>query len=209
MYWRLSLFVIIVLFGSSCAKKLTYAALTDDQLGVYNDIKQSYLVVRIPTQGRKIKVLKERLATTTNGKILQNLRSEIQRAEDEDKEFSQELMSAFHGYYTFTPFVFVADTLFKRFLDGDNSVFLDRKGKQTEIKDFNRDKYYLILQGAQKEQLRFMDKYSQPTPIVPIYKHILSKIRELQNRQRFMQRQVNHFDTRLKYIESAHIEKSL
>ncbi len=98
--------------------------------------------MRIPTQGRKIRILKENLASSTSPKYAESLKNSIQIAQEEDEEYKKLLIDACKEYYTFTPYVFVVDSLFQRFLNGDNTVFLNSEGKSITIDDFNRDNYF-------------------------------------------------------------------
>jgi hypothetical protein len=184
----------------SCSKKISGASLKPETAAVYEHFKKSTLVVRIPTRGKKISVLESRLANVSDPGDRDKLRKTIEDAISDDNLFFDQVRSAFTKHFTFIPVVYIPDSLYAAFLIGDNTVFYDKDRRRYTVDNFDREKYYTIIQAQQKEQLRMVDKFNLPVPAPLPYRKKLNKFLELSDRQSFLNKQVYFFNRRLKEL---------
>ncbi len=197
------LYFFLFLFVMACHPPLK---LNEDQLiGARSSakaLKSQSLVVRIPTQGRKINALRE---TLNNPKIDDKSKIKystmLEEAINSDKEYLSLLADIFKARYDITPVFFVPDSSYRAFKSGSKDVFIDENGVLISNQKIIDD-YLLLLTDESPYKFKLYNKegkrLSKPMPhkrdaFLPFLKVWLDK-------ENYMADQIIFFNDRLTEI---------
>ena len=134
--------LVFLFFLGSCSMQNYKDRLTADENArqLLQRFKSGTLVVRVPTQGKKIAYLSQALAQLPAGSSnRKRFSSMLETARSEDQLRFEWLSSAFQEFYTFSRVVFVPDSLYGAFLQGRKNVFLESAQAETVTKDVGND----------------------------------------------------------------------
>ncbi len=182
--------------------------LKDNQLSAAqksaHELKSQALVVRIPTQGRKINFLKQAI---TNPELDNKVRVKYERllkeAMDSDREYLVMLDKLFNDYYNVTPVYFVPDSSFIAFKGGNHDVFIDSNGQGIPRPQIETNYLLLLTEDSRyKFKLFNRDGYKLP-PHMPHKKDaFLPFLKVLLEKEQYVADQIIFFNTRLKEISA-------
>jgi hypothetical protein len=170
-----------------------------DTAALAQEVKKSPIVVRIPTQGKKIAYLKAKLATgILNDKVRKEYKEELAVTVTEDNAYVAILDSAFHHLFTFSKQVyFVPDSLYMAFKNGSKKVFWEQ-GRIIEKPEFDHSKYFQILGGSNnKEQLHLVDQYGARLPKPLPYRKQINNYVRLFKRNEYIEKQIQFYNFQL------------
>lgn len=158
------------------------------------------LIFRVPTFSAKINYLDNQINKTAQDPSYNvSLRREKEKTiQKKDKYFSY-LVSIFKQAYSIGDVLFVPDTLYKRYLDGDMTVFINDTGKFTSI-DLHGKKLIHMIQGKDEYQLLLTDKYGNRLASPWPYKKntFFSSFKQLYNSESYLYNQIIWFDKKIK-----------
>lgn len=120
------IFFAIILVCSSCSITIESRkkALPNEAVQTLDQLASGTLVVRVPTQGKKIAFLKEAMARTSDQKKRGQYAALVKQAIQEDQTQFQTISTSFERHYSFSKYAFVPDSLYKNFLRGERNVFI-------------------------------------------------------------------------------------
>ncbi len=92
--------------------------------------KEGTLVVRLNTNSRKMAALKKSIAATSNAKDRRRLETMLDKTGSKTRNENLWLVEAFNSNYTFTPVLFMPDTMATKLKSGvREGIFLDTEQK--------------------------------------------------------------------------------
>lgn len=162
-------------------------------------LENQSMVVRIPTQGKKIQFLSNALK---NGDLDDKTKSNYQKLMEEaivsDKTYLLAIDSIFRVNYKITPVFFVPDSSFRSFKAGARNVFVDGNGHLIPHPDFTND-YLLLLTDDNKYKFKLFDKDGYRLPNFMPYKRdaFLPFFQILLQKDKYIADQIIYFDSRL------------
>lgn len=168
-----------------------------DQSSTIQRLQSQGLVVRVPTQSKKIKVLKEIIGS--GSKNASSAQKKLSQTIKEDSTRFSNIFTAMKDNYKVTKYVFVPDSLYRRFLDNASNVFLSEDMQLIDIQGINRKDIFL-MSFTDKDQfiLTNEDGYVFDAPL-PYKKSIfLNSIKRVFNLKKYLATQIKYFETKIK-----------
>lgn len=167
----------------------------DFDLKVELDIIKNGLVVRVKTNGAKIKLLSKQLQVVDDDKVRIKLVEEIESYKQEDILFFKELKQAFAKNYKQGPYCFVADSVFQSFMAGKVELCQDAVTKVPL--DVYPKRLYAVISERDRERLRFVDhQMLQPNKPIPHKAYVWFGF-SLTNRQKYLNQQISSFNKKI------------
>lgn len=152
-------FFAIILVCSSCSITIQSRkkAIPEEAIQTLTQLASGTLVVRIPTQGKKVAFLKEAMARTSDQKKKSQYAAMLQQALQEDQTQFQTINESFGRHYTFSNYVFVPDSLYKNFLRGERNVFI-KPGTTHVLTDTIQGEFFVWLTLEHRNQFGLFAK---------------------------------------------------
>ena len=165
-------------------------------------LKNSTLIVRVFTNGHKIKQLQAFVnMKDINPKTKLKLQKQLDQAQSEHDKYYEDLKSVMNEHFTFAPAMYMPDTLFKAFTEGRNDVFWNEKKLIDPAIQLSREEYFVLVTGENPEQLILVNKYLQvldlPFPskinvFWPAFKKIFNSRSYLENQVKSFQKKLDN-----------------
>lgn len=166
-------------------------------------LKNGVLIVRFPVYAPKIRFLKNKLNASSSEKIRAKIKKQLQEVYDLNEYKFRLLDSIMEKEFRFTRVVYMPDSLYKSFLNGNRIVFLNSEGVIDSNISIGED-YYLMISGIHDDQWVLVDEHLNiPEPPFPHRIIVfLSGIRRVFAREKYYQIQIKGFNKKLsKLIE--------
>lgn len=110
------------------------------------NLKTSTLIVQIPCEGKKQRLLKSNYLSEANKKKKSRLKEAYTTSMTELAQAQKSLVKSFSEYYNFSKFVFLPDTLVEEFKQGRReNIFLDKNFEFYSDKSINTVDSYMFL----------------------------------------------------------------
>jgi hypothetical protein len=138
-------------------------ALPDEGQLALSQLASGTIVVRVPTQGKKIAFLNQSIAKTTDSRRKKQYLSLLEEAKLEDRQRFSAIARSFERHFTFTNYAFVPDSLYRDFLAGKKDVFL-REGKAAPHEEVIRGTIFVWLELENKNQFGLFTKEGTRLP---------------------------------------------
>jgi hypothetical protein len=203
---RMKMYIIwgtIVLFSmSACTRKIKPGRLSEDVISDVRSIKSAPLVVRLPTQSRKIEKLTQLVQSTADSSLQSKYLEMITKAKSDDELLSQRIREAFEKYYTYSKVVFVYDTAYSKLKMG-NTTFHNHKNEVINLPTLHHYDYFVIVAGSTyREELAFVtkDHARMATPLP--YRKKINRFMALKQPEEFIRKQVSFFNERLNIVNT-------
>jgi hypothetical protein len=166
--------------------------------------KNACLIVRIPVFGPKIKYLKSVLS---NPETSQSSRSTAQKllhtTIDENKKYFDLVRKGFDKEFSAKEVYFLPDSLFKSYMAGEKTGFLNKNGELDTSLDCYSDNTFFIITGKDIDQLSFVDRDLNPAGFpFPFRKNMfLGAFKKLLDKEKYMHKQISYFNEKLLLIK--------
>ena len=165
--------------------------------------KDACLIVRIPVFGPKIKYLKSVLS---NPETSQSSRSAVQKqlniTIDENKRYFDLIHAGFNNEFSAKEVFFLPDSLFKSYMAGEKTGFLNKNGELDTTLHCNSDNTFFIIAGKDIDQLWFVDRDLNPAGFPFPYKKntFLGAFKKLLDKEKYVHNQISYFNEKLLLI---------
>lgn len=164
-------FLIIwtIITGLSCGPGFYDFSATNTNAGpILEGIRKEGIVVRVATQSRKVQYYKERMNTPgITEEQRQTYHGLIIKYQKEDEAYLDILESGFTEKFMFSDVCFVPDTLFKRFLEGQEGNCLPVKTK-TVVRKWPVERRAMLAAKNDRDDFVFVtttgERLPQPLP---------------------------------------------
>jgi len=177
----------------SAQKPINQTAITEA-----SRLKNGVLIVRFPVFAPKIRFLKNKLNSPNAFKSKEKIQKQLQEVYELNDFKFQLLYSIMEKEFNFTRVVYMPDSLYKSFLDGNKSVFINKDGSLDSSISISEN-YYLLISGTHDDQWVMVDKHLN-IPESPFPHRILvflSGIRRVFAREKYYQMQIRGFNKKL------------
>ena len=177
---------------------------------ILNQIESPTLIVRVPTSAGKLRQLDIQLnQKSLSQKNKVTIRREIDETIQKTKEYFKTIHSLFIQSYTVGNVLFVPDTLYKRYLEGDTSVFISDAGDIIRIDLYGKNLLH-IIQGKDEYQLLLTDKYGNKLGNPWPYKKstFFSVLKQLFNSKSYLYDQIVWFDQKIRLAMYQEIKET-
>lgn len=199
MKWNLFIYIFILLTILSACTRTVYVTqpLTEEK----SDRSASIvLVVRVPTQGNKIRYYKKLLTDKPTAKVDPvYIKSQLEKTIRQDSVYLDILKTGFKTHFFAAPVYYVPDTAYKAFLAGARNVFLGSTNMvETEIK-MASPHFFVLMQNQNADQLILTDKdgYRLPEPLPYKKNTFLPAFKKLINKRAYIHNQIKWFNEKL------------
>jgi hypothetical protein len=169
-------------------------------------LKSQALVVRIPTQGKKINFLRSAIRNTSlDPRTLRRYEKLLDDALESDREYLSMIDSIFNVSYSVTPVFFVPDSSFREFKAGSDKVFVDGTGSLISGQSIP-ESYLLLLTDDNKYKFRLFNQEGYRLPRIMPHKRdaFLPYMQILWQKEKYVADQVVYFQTRLSEISQLY-----
>lgn len=167
-------------------------------IDIVEKLKKQGIIVRIPTNGKKIKTLRSLVLQNPENTKLQKL---LDNAIDEDRNRYDRVTSLMSQHFHSVVTYFVPDSLYRNFLDGESHVFLDQNARLENTPNIERkDIFLLSLSDKDQFLLTDADGNRLPDPL-PYKKSIfLNSLKRVFFYEKYLITQVEYFDMSIKKL---------
>lgn len=165
-------------------------------------LKSQSLVVRVPTQGKKIRYLQAAIQDTArNNKTIIRYKKLLEDAIQSDRIYLHMIDSIFKASYSVTPVFFVPDSSFRAFKSGAKDVFINGSGSLIPNPGMTED-YLLLLTDDNKYKFRLYnrDGYRLPRSMPHKRDAFLPYMQIFWQKEKYISDQVIYFQSRLSEI---------
>jgi hypothetical protein len=168
-----------------------------------NKLHQSTLIVRVPSQGNKIRFLKSAITNpkTTSSNVVK-YKKLLDETMTENKDHYDILIQGFKTNYTFSAVLFMPDSLYKSFIRGNRNVFLNESNEIDnqmicECKNYffishEKNNDVLVLKNSDDQKLLSPFPYKKNT-FLPSFKRLFDQ-------EKYIHNQIKWFDEQLNYL---------
>lgn len=183
---------------------LKYAA---SESPIYTKIemwKDACVIMRVPVFGPKIKYLKSILSDTrTNNTSKSAIQKQLDKTLEENKKYIELIQRCFSKEFFAKEVLFLPDSLFKSYIAGEKSGFLNRNGELDTAFQCDAKYPFFIITGKDTDQLLFVDNELNPAGFPFPYKKntFLPGLKKLLDREKYIRKQISHFNKDLLLIE--------
>ncbi len=189
-------FMVIICFAcAGCYRTIIYSGDVGDGTSHF----KKPIVVRVPTQGKKIKYLASRISQPgISPKMAGEYSQLLLKAKSEDAAHFNLIQQSFETYFKWSEVYFIPDSLYKDFLAGSKNVCLSSVGKLMENIAPPSD-YLMISTPNNPDQLVLTDKETHRLPKPYPYKRntFLPAFKKLFNKKNYLETQIKYFNEKL------------
>ena len=171
--------------------------------GVAETWKNACLIVRIPVFASKIKYLKSILSDSKTSQASKSvIQKQLDKTLDDNKKYFELIQSSFSKEFFARDVLFLPDSLFKSFIAGEKTGFINKKGELDSSLQCDAQYSFFIITGKDSDQLLFVDRDLNPAGFPFPYKKntFLPAFKKLLDREKYIQKQISHFNQKLLLI---------
>jgi hypothetical protein len=198
------LVILGIVTGLSCHPGMPrFGTIDSSAASILEGIRNEGIIVRVATQGRKIKYYKQRLS---NPGISEAQREDFEKlltkAQEEDQTYVRILREGIASKYTFSNVCFIPDTIFKRFLNGHEGRCMQIEGESSPF--WPEDRRAMLAAKNDRDDLVFVTTTGErlPEPL-PHKKYIWFPVfRKIFQREKYIEDQIDWFQ---KQFENQYI----
>ncbi len=166
--------------------------------------KDACLIVRIPVFAPKIKYLRSILSDPkTNQASKSAIQKQLDKTLDDNKTYFDLIHDGFSKEFFAKEVLFLPDSLFKSFIAGEKTGFLNKNGELDTSLQCDAKYSFFIITGKDSDQLLFVDEDLNPAGFPFPYKKntFLPAFKKLLDKEKYIQKQISHFNKKLLLIK--------
>ena len=199
-YFPILLSIIFLILA--CSKNVVITSDTEigDPIQHANKLHNSNLIVRVPTQSKKIKYYESLLSNKSlSEKVKINYAKLNEGFRVQDSIYFENLAIGFNRYYTFSSIYYVQDTDFKLFIEGSREVFVRPHFDENQILECECNEYYIMT--VERETNQFILTNSNLQKLQAPFPHkkstFLSSFKKIIDLNTYIHNQIKWFNENL------------